>query len=113
TLILSPVDLSRSLTAANVPNNVSVTFSNFTQFNPIGINITGISTTNQVRFQGTEIFNAQTGITPVANLTINSSGDPIALLVGPTGIGVSTTGFLGITSNGSMSISAPVLGNLS
>jgi hypothetical protein len=99
TLVLEPVNISGALTALNIPNGVTITFTNFGIGTQIGVDIDEHSTTKQVLLNGIHLFN---GTVPI-EANFNVSSDQLLPAIVANGK-ITVPGALSLESNGDMQI---------
>lgn len=103
--IISPQFLAPALSAANIPANVTVSFSGFAAGDGVNVSLTGTSTRPSVSIAGTQEF---IGSSATGNLSIVSTNSAPGLLLFP-GATLRADGSLNVTSNRDMFVG----GNLS
>jgi hypothetical protein len=106
-IVLKPINLSGTLSALNIPANVTVTNKGFSAANPLTINLTETSTTTQVVINGKNLYK---GSNTNAALNINSTFGGTVFVEGASGT-LSSQGPLTISANGNMTFDGMVSGN--
>ena len=100
-VILTPQDYVGNLSAMNIPTNVTLTLNGFTNSNPVNVNLSNASTTQQVIINGIEQFITSGGGSLGQiniNSTLSSPNQPLLLINGS------------LTSDGSLNVN--VMGNI-
>ncbi|MBX9878540.1 MAG: hypothetical protein K2Y22_08795 [Candidatus Obscuribacterales bacterium] len=105
-VIIAPSNLSSTLTAYNIPSNVTVTMQDFTAGYGVNIQITGSSTTSQAILAGTNEF-VSTGGNSSPSLNVSSSQAGPVFVVAPSGL-ITSDDTITISANGDMSFSGLV-----
>ncbi len=102
TMILYPINLSSRLSALNIPNPalpLSVTLTNFQSVNPINVNISDSSTSNNVVINSPLILTGSTQ--PLAFNVSSNQGSTFGINIDPT-TGAALAGKGAITTSGSL-----------
>lgn len=109
TLVLTPIDISDSLSGLNIPANVTVTLINFTSSFLVNVDITSTSHADQVSLNGSLQFTG--AATSNAIINVSSDQNPIAISLAKTGT-ITAVGSLMINANGAMAITGSVNGSV-
>jgi filamentous hemagglutinin len=104
--IIGSALLAPTLTAKNLPANVTLTMQDFDATKPINISLTNQSSTRQVRINGTEQFVGPSAQSNVF-ITITSNQSEPVLVIGKTG-SITSDGGLSIAASGDIRISGPI-----
>lgn len=92
---INPRYIAPSLSAVNIPANVSITFDAFHSGTPLNVNLTGASTTPEVLVAGSIQF---TGAESDGIININSTGIATGLMLATTGT-IDAAGSLQLVAN--------------
>lgn len=111
TLILTPDNLASSLTAAHIPNRVTITFEGFQSTSPININLSSGSSSKQVIVNGSGLFVGSGGVGADSVINITSDLSGVVLVIGKGGL-LSTSGMLAVNANGGMVVNGNLTGNI-
>lgn len=104
TLVIRPENLD-TLSALNIPSNVTVTFNDFTAADAINVVLSSASTTKQVLLSGTGQFLGTNQGYATLHVTSDQPGPVVALAT--TG-SLTSTGDASITANGNISIGGQI-----
>jgi YVTN family beta-propeller protein len=108
TLIISPSNLSASLTAVNIPSGVTATFNAFTSATAVNVDLNVESTTPSVTVSGTLQFMG-TGTNGVMNIATDISS-PVLIINSATTAnkGLISSGNLLVNAGGDVQLSGPI-----